>query len=577
VFIFRKKSSRLVPTSEVMARLDLNVRLMLVIREYNSRVRAWLAKMKSLNSGNGKSTGKNGIQNMTKEEGEIVEFLDVKKWSVPEGYVEVEYYPLRSPFSYAAIIQNEETLEYLYVLDELPLARDEREGYYRLRNVLEYQLQSPEGEETLAESFRRQLPTIIQNHQKILSEVSPVGMRKVLYYLERDIVGYGKIDPLMYDDGAEDIGCSGVNKPIFLWHRKYENIKTNVVFRDEQELDDFIMRVVHKAGKHVSIAFPIVDVTLPEKHRLAVSFGKEITPAGTAYTIRKFRKDPFTIVDLIENETINENIAAYLWLLMENKMSVMIIGATGAGKTTALNATACLIRPNHKIISVEEVAEINLPHENWTSNIARSGFGVEDEGEITLYDLIKSAVRHRPDLIIVGEVRGEEAYVLFQALATGHGGLCTLHAEDVDTAIKRLTQPPMSIPASIIPLMNCVISVKNVRTPVFLESGKRLSSRKFTNVTEIKDSSNFQEVFTWNPSSDTFQESIAQSYLLKKMASSLDIPIEKLTDEVEYRKRVLLHMVEHGIRDYRSVNKVLSQYYNNPQRFQQDFLGNSKW
>jgi flagellar protein FlaI len=310
---------------------------------------------------------------------------------------------------------------------------------------------------------------------------------------------------------------------------------------------------------------------------LAVSFGKEITPAGTAYTIRKFRKDPFTIVDLIENETINENIAAYLWLLMENKMSVMIIGATGAGKTTALNATACLIRPNHKIISVEEVAEINLPHENWTSNIARSGFGVEDEGEITLYDLIKSAVRHRPDLIIVGEVRGEEAYVLFQALATGHGGLCTLHAEDVDTAIKRLTQPPMSIPASIIPLMNCVISVKNVRTPVFLESGKRLSSRKFTNVTEIKDSSNFQEVFTWNPSSDTFQESIAQSYLLKKMASSLDIPMEKLTDEVEYRKRVLLHMVEHGIRDYRSVNKVLSQYYNNPQRFQQDFLGNSKW
>lgn len=536
-----------------------------------------MAKMKSLNSGNGKSMGKNGLQNTTKEEGEIVEFLDVKKWSVPEGYVEVEYYPLRSPFSYAAIIQNEETLEYLYVLDELPLARDEREGYYRLRNVLEYELQSPEGEETLAESFRRQLPTIIQNHQKILSEVSPVGMRKVLYYLERDIVGYGKIDPLIYDEGIEDIGCSGVNKPIFLWHRKYENIKTNVVFRDEQELDDFIMRVVHKAGKHVSIAFPIVDVTLPEKHRLAVSFGKETTPAGTAYTIRKFRKDPFTIVDLIENETINESVAAYLWLLMENKMSAMIIGATGAGKTTALNATACLIRPNHKIISVEEVAEINLPHENWTSNIARSGFGVEGEGEITLYDLIKSAVRHRPDLIIVGEVRGEEAYVLFQALATGHGGLCTLHAEDVDTAIKRLTQPPMGIPASIIPLMNCVISVKNVRTPVFLESGKRLSSRKFTNVTEIRDSSNFQEVFSWNPSSDTFQESIAQSYLLKKMASSLDIPMEKLTDEVEYRKRVLLHMVEHGIRDYRSVNKVLSQYYNNPQRFQQDFLGNSKW
>jgi flagellar protein FlaI len=523
------------------------------------------------------SSEEGNLQEMMKKEGELIEFLDVKRWSVPEGYVEVEYYPLKPPFSYAAIVQNEDTLEYLYVLDELPLTRDEREGYFRLRNISEYELQAPEGEETLSESFRRQMPAILNSHQKIFNGISEVGMRKILYYLERDIVGYGKTDPLMYDDYVEDIGCSGINKPIFLWHRKYENIKTNIVFRDKQKLDDFIMRIVHKAGKHVSIAFPIVDVTLPEKHRLAVSFGKETTPSGTAFTIRKFRKDPFTIIDLIENETINESIAAYLWLLMENKMSVMIIGATGAGKTTALNATACLIRPNYKIISVEEVAEINLPHENWTSTITRSGFGVEGEGEITLYDLIKSAVRHRPDLVIVGEVRGEEAYVLFQALATGHGGLCTLHAEDADTAIKRLTQPPMNIPPSIISLMDCVIAVKHVRTPVFLESGKRLSSRKFISVSEIRDANNFQEVFSWDPSTDIFQDKISESYLLRKMASSLDIPMEKLLDELEYRKSVLMHMVEHNIRDYRSVNKVLSKYYNNPQLFQREFLEKPKW
>jgi flagellar protein FlaI len=523
------------------------------------------------------SIQKENSQELMKREGELVEFLDVKRWRVPEGHTEVEYYPLKPPYSYAAIAQNEETLEYLYILDELPLTKEEREGYFSLRNILEYELQAPEGEETLAESFRRQIPSIASEHPKLFARISPVGMRKICYYLERDIAGYGKIDSLMYDEYVEDIGCGGINKPVFLWHRKYENIKTNIAFRDEQELDDFIMRVVHRAGKHVSIAFPIVDVTLPEKHRLAVSFGKETTPLGTSFTIRKFRKDPFTIIDLIENETINESIAAYLWLLMENKMSVMIIGATGAGKTTALNAVACLIQPNHKIISVEEVAEINLPHENWTSTIARSGFGVEGEGEITLYDLIKSAVRHRPDLIIVGEVRGEEAYVLFQALATGHGGLCTLHAEDVDTSMKRLTQPPMNIPPSIIPLMNCVINVKHVRTPVFLESGKRLSSRKFTSISEIRDANNFQEVFSWNPSNDAFEEKLADSYLLKKMAESLDIPIEKLIDELEYRKRVLIHMVEHGIRDYRSVNMVLSKYYNNPQLFQREFLEKPKW
>lgn len=517
------------------------------------------------------------LEDMTTLEGELVDFLDVKKWSVPEGYVEIEYYPLKPPFSYAAIVQNIETLEHLYILDELPLTKEERDAYFRLRNILEFELQAPAGEETLAESFRRQMPLILSEHQKAFATISPVSIRKILYYLQKDIVGYGKIDPLIYDDSVEDIGCGGVNKPIFLWHRKYENIKTNIIFLVEQELDDFIMRVVHKAGKHVSIAFPIVDVTLPEKHRLAVSFGKETTPSGTSFTIRKFRTDPFTIIDLIENETINESIAAYLWLLMENKMSAMIIGSTGAGKTTALNAIACLIRPNHKIISVEEVAEINLPHENWTSSIARSGFGVEGEGEISLYDLIKSAVRHRPDLIIVGEIRGEEAYVLFQALATGHGGLCTLHAEDVDTSIKRLTQPPMNIPSSIIPLMNCVINVRHVRTPVFLEPGKHLSSRKFVSIAEIKDANTFQEVFSWNPSSDTFQENLAQSYLLKKMSTSLAIPIEKLIDEVEYRKQVLMHMVEHNIRDYRSVNKVLSKYYNNPQLFQKEFLQKSEW
>ena len=514
---------------------------------------------------------------MMKGGAEIVDSLGVRNWSVPEGHVEIEYYPLKPPFSYAAVVQNEDTLEYLYILDELPLVKNERDGYLRLRNILEYELQAPADEETLLESFGRQMPVMIASHQKVFNSVSQVGMRKILYYLERDIVGYGKIDPLMYDVNVEDIGCGGVNKSIFLWHRKYENIKTSISFPDEQDLDDFIMRVVHKAGKHVSIAFPIVDVTLPEKHRLAVSFGKETTPSGTSFTIRKFRKDPFTIIDLIENETIDESIAAYLWLLMENKMSVMIIGSTGAGKTTALNAVACLSRPNYKIISVEEVAEINLPHENWTSTIARSGFGVEGEGEITLYDLIKSAVRHRPDLVIVGEVRGEEAYVLFQALATGHGGLCTLHAEDTDTSVKRLTQPPMNIPQSIIPLMNCVINVRHVRTPVFLESGKRLSSRKFVSISEIKNADNFQQVFTWNPSSDTFQENMAESYLLKKMAASIDIPIEKLIDELEYRKRVLIHMVEHGIRDYRSVNRVLSKYYNNPQLFQREFLENPKW
>jgi len=521
------------------------------------------------------SKSKRKKENREKErisEEDLIGQLKLRHWGIPEGYAELETYPLNPPFSYACTAQNEDTAEYLYVVDEIPLTKEEREAYKRLRNILEYELKAPEPDETLVESFHKQVPDILANHQKAFEGIPQIGIRKILYYLERDLIGYGKIDALMFDPYVEDVSCSGVNKPIYLWHRKYENIKTSVVFRDEEELNDFIMKVVHRAGKHVSIAYPIVDLPLPGKHRLAVSFGRETTPAGTSFTIRKFREDPFTIIDLIENETIDETIAAYLWLLMENKMSVMFVGATGAGKTTALNAIACLTRPDYKIVSVEEVAEINLPHENWTSTIARPGFGADKQGEITLYDLIKAAVRHRPDLIIVGEVRGEEAYVLFQALATGHGGLCTIHAEDVETTIKRLTQPPMNIPPSIFSLMNCMIVVKHVRSPAFLESGRRLSSRKFVRVAEIEDANTIHDVFSWNPSTDTFQQDLEGGYLLSKIAKNLDVPLDVLFEELERRKKMLLEMVEHNVRDFRSVNRALSRYYKNPSLVREEFF-----
>jgi flagellar protein FlaI len=262
------------------------------------------------------------------------------------------------------------------------------------------------------------------------------------------------------------------------------------------------------------------------------------------------------------NETIDESIAAYLWMLMENKMSVMVVGPTGAGKTTALNAIACLVRPDFKMISVEEVQEINLPQENWVSTIARTGFGGDSDGEVTLYDLIKSAVRHRPALILVGEIRGEEAYVLFQALATGHGGLCTMHADDVETVIKRLTQPPMNIPQNILSLMNCVIVVKQVNTSSINLRERKKPMRKFVKVAEIDGGGSPHEVFSWNSSSDTFQKNLEKSYLLSKIAQNLDAPLSVVQQEFERRKQILLTMVEQNLRDFRSVHKALNSSLN---------------
>jgi flagellar protein FlaI len=500
-------------------------------------------------------------ENVVPSDEELIASLGIQGFQVPEGYTQVDNYPLNPPFSYAWVFQDDSDGGYLYTIDELPLSKDERDDFKRLKGILEYELKAPRAEESLVDSFHRQLPAIFEEHAKAFAGTTKIGLRKVLYYLEKDLIGYGKIDGLIRDAQIEDISCLGVNKPIYIYHRKYANAKTNVVFAEEEELDDFITRVVHRQGKHISIAHPIVDLTLPGKHRLAVSFGKETTPAGTSFTIRKFRDDPLTIVDLILNETINENIAAYLWLLMENKMSVMVVGPTGAGKTTALNAIACLVRPDFKMISVEEVQEINLPQDNWVSTIARTGFAGDCEGEVTLYDLIKSAVRHRPALILVGEIRGEEAYVLFQALATGHGGLCTMHADDFETVIKRLTQPPMNIPQNILSLMNCVIVVKQVNTTSFNPS-RKVSGRKFVSVTELDNNGQPHEVFNWNLSHDTFHQDLTQSYLLSKIAKTADVPLSVVTQEVERRKQILLNMAENNIRDFRSVHTALNSSLN---------------
>jgi flagellar protein FlaI len=263
-------------------------------------------------------------------------------------------------------------------------------------------------------------------------------------------------------------------------------------------------------------------------------------------------------VDLIINETIDTSIAAYLWMLMENKMSVMIVGPTGAGKTTALNAIACLVRPDFKMISIEEVSEINLPQENWVSTIARPGFGGDSEGEVSLYDLIKSAVRHRPAMILVGEVRGEEAYVLFQALATGHGGMCTMHAEDAETVIKRLTQPPMNIPQGILPLMNCIIVVKQVKNSSFISTERKSTARKFVKISELDATGAVHDVVSWNASTDSFEAKFDQSYLLNKISTNLDVPLTVVNQELQRREQILSRMVEKNLRDFKSVHNALN-------------------
>jgi flagellar protein FlaI len=515
--------------------------------------------------------GKLKISFKTKKHQEIPVSQALQK-TLPKNLKIIEKYPLYEPFSHVVIVQNPKTGEYKYILDELQLDALERGVYNRILEILLAEIESPKEEiGDPRRFFAQEAKQIVDKYRISLGWLPDVSWYKILYHAERDLVGFGKIDPVMRDPNIEDISCDGVNKPVYIWHRNYESLETNLQFENDEILDNTVVKLVHMAGKHVSSAFPIVDASLPGKHRLAVAYRREITPFGTAFTIRKFREDPYSIIDLINIGTFTEEMAAYFWVCLESRASIMVLGGTAAGKTTALNAMACLIKPGSKIITIEETAELNLPHENWVSLIARQSYGLggSNVGEVALFDLVKTSMRHRPDMLIVGEVRGQEAYVLFQALATGHGGMCTMHAENLDSAVKRLTQKPMEISPAYIPLMNIVLSIQRVH---IVKNNEKRAYRRVLNVNEIADFEKYLTPFKWDPARDVQEVDLEKSVLLQTLAERQGIDKKDLIEEVNRRKTVLHWMREKNIRSYKDVATVIAEYYARPKQIYQKIV-----
>jgi flagellar protein FlaI len=241
----------------------------------------------------------------------------------------------------------------------------------------------------------------------------------------------------------------------------------------------------------------------------------------------------------------------------------MVLGGTAAGKTTALNALACLIKPGSKIITIEETAELNLSHENWVSLIARQSYGLggSNVGEVALFDLVKTSMRHRPDVLVVGEIRGQEAYVLFQALATGHGGMCTMHAENLDSAVKRLTKKPMEISPAYIPLMHIVLSIQRVH---ITKGGEKKAFRRVITASEIADFEDYRTAFQWDAAKDVHVVSLDKSRVLPSLAERQGIDKKEMFEEIGRRKAVLHWMRERNIRSYKNVAAIIAEYSARP-------------
>jgi len=477
------------------------------------------------------------------------------------SYRLIESYWVHNPLAKVNIVSINGKIQ--YIAEEAKLDPAEEEAYKKLRALITKELSPPETLDVDLDTYiLSEAKRLAKKYRRSLGKFSEASWEKIYYYVIRDLAGYGNLDVLMNDPNIEDISCNGVSKPVYVWHRKYESLPTNIIFDDETEYDNFIIKLAHMGGKHISSAHPMLDAMLPGRHRLAATFRREVSTFGSSFCIRKFREDPFSIVDLVKMGTIDETLAAYFWILLENKMSMMIIGGTGAGKTSMLNALVSLIKPNDKIVTVEEIAELNALHENWVQLTSRQGFkfGTNDETSISLFDLVKLSLRYRPDYIIVGEVRGEEAYALFQAVATGHGGICTMHADSLDHAVKRLTSEPMNVAEAYVPLMNVGIYISRVELPrkkMGLSFGRRVR-----NVWEIVDYGKYKLISEWSPTKDKFHTNLDESYLLEEIAIKKGLTKKEVLAEIKQRKKFLKELIRSGKRSQEEVTEAIVKYYN---------------
>jgi flagellar protein FlaI len=413
--------------------------------------------------------------------------------------------------------------------------------------------------------LEKTLEQIIIDNQIVLEDDSK---DVIFYHIFRNFLGYGRIDILMHDEGIEDISCDGPDTPIFIHHRKYEAIETNIFFNSAEELDSFLMRLCQISGKQISIFSPIVDGKLPDGSRLQATLARTVT-SGSTFTIRKFKETPLTPIDLIDTNSMSTEMAAYFWMAIEDGASILFCGGTASGKTTALNALMLFIPASHKIISIEDTREVSIPHRNWIAGTTRRGFSASDENktgkDIDMFDLIRAALRQRPRVIIVGEVRGKEAYSLFQAMATGHTAYATVHASTIHTLIQRLENPPIELPRALLTSLDVIVFQNAIDI-----GGKMV--RRMTSVTEIikLDTDTNQLIFmapyTWGSKTDDRFESSGSSKILARIKQQCDWNDEQLKQELDNRILILEWMHRQNVRGYKKFGRIVAEYKKFPEK-----------
>ncbi len=477
-------------------------------------------------------------------------------------------YPLLEAFASAHIIWDPRKRQLVYNVLEFELLKGEKEMLDSIKShlleLIDIKISVVKRSEDAMEYLERKVSMVLDD---LGIELSHERYVRLIYYIHRDFVGLNQIEPFMHDPYIEDIGCSGMDTMIYVTHRKYGSMVTNIGFDDFEELSNFVIKLSERCGRYISYATPLLDGTLPDGSRVQASLAKDVTTKGPTFSIRRFRRNPFSTVDIVNFNTASTEIMAYLWFLIDHDASIMVAGGVATGKTTFLNALSMFIAPEKKIVSIEDVREINISHDNWIPATSRTGFGVPEGGrrygEVELFDLLKESFRMKPDYVIVGEVRGKEAYVLFQGMASGNPSLGTIHAGSVEDMMKRLETPPIELSPSLIESLDAVIIMVHAK-----EKGS--SSRRVKEVVEIESmdphtgKAHTTKTFAWIPSADMFKDESKQSLLVRKIAFERGIPFEKAMKDIEDRRRVLEWMKKFNIVQFEEVCALLNLYHKDP-------------
>jgi flagellar protein FlaI len=506
------------------------------------------------------------------EQPEVVIDLTPKVPSLPKfpdkTLINVRYTVI-APYVSVHIYWNERLGEVVYEIEEPLLSEIEKQQLARLeegmRELINVNL--------LVETSTEGILTYLDKTAKLLIaelglKVSKESFKKFFYYIYRDFIGNNEIEPLLRDYFIEDIECNGTETPVYIIHRIYRNLRTNIVYRNIDYLASFVEKLAQRCGRYISYASPLLDGSLPDGSRVNATYTTDVTSKGPTFTIRKFTKIPWTPTQLISLNTLSPEMLAYFWILLQYKNSILITGGTASGKTTLLNAIAFFIPPEARVVSIEDTRELNLPRENWLPSVARTGIGVSGMGEVDLFSLLKNSFRQAPDYVIVGEVRGKEAFVLFQGMASGHSSISTMHADSVDTLIKRLETPPIELSPTLVNTLDAVAIMSHATI-------NKQETRRLREVVEIVNVTPegialTNTPFMWNASDDRFYFK-KDSKVFEKIGNRYGISKESLMKEFEIRTKLLYTLFQNKVFGFDDVQRIVNEYYKNPEAVIQKF------